>query len=270
MEPGDEKEAHEQLQIARSNLGPQAAAAWVHVGEFIADNDLDLWSGLTAKTCFRTALDLLPPGVHDPFRADALLGYGAALTEEGSGYRDPVLEEAITCLSEAILLFAAIPDREAELEARYFRAYANSELVGISRFAAGENAIVELEDLRGLVNPRANPVLFANIHSLLGNAYLDRAEGDPRENHTQAKTAFRAALKVHRRMGSKVGCAQGNLDLAVTFNRLRTLGDPKASRNAIYCARKATAFVDTDIHLELKTTILVTYAKALQNRGGRR
>ncbi len=269
MEPGEEREAVEQLQTARSNTGSRAAAAWVHIGEFIADNELDMWSGLTAKACFRTALDLLTPGVHDPFRADALLGYGAALTEEGSGYRDPVLEEAITCLSVAIPLFARIPDREAELEARYFRAYANTELVGTSRYAAGEVAIEELEDLRGLVDRRVNPVLFANIHSLLGNAYLDRAEGDRRENHTQAESAFRGALKVHQRMGSTSGCAQGNLDLAVTFNRLRTLGDLQASHNAIYYARKAAKFVDADIHLELKTTILVTYAKALQDRGGR-
>ena len=264
-----EENARKQLLIARTETGPKSAAAWIEVGEFIAESDFENWSGLTAETCFRAALDLLPAGAQDGFRADALLGYGSALTGEGSGYRDEVLEEASRYLTEAIALFEKIPDPEGVLEARYYRAYAWTELVGPTRFKFGQMAIEELEDIQEIVKNHESEILSANVFSLLGNAYLDRVEGDPRQNNLEAERAFRSALAVHQKMGSVIGRAQSNLDLAVTFNRRNVFGDNKANRKAVYYAKRAANFVGEEIHLELATTILSTYAKALQDRGGR-
>lgn len=264
-----EQAAREQLRIAKTGTGPQSAAAWIEVGEFINGLDQDLWSGLTAKECFGVALGLLPAGVQDEFRADALLGYGAALTEEGSGYRDEVLEEAIKLLSEAISLFAQIPDREGEREARYYRAYAWTELVGPRRYSSAERALNELQSIRSSLHAGDDPVWRANISFLIGNAFLDRVEGDPLNNYREALRAYRSGLRVFSRVQNSAGLAQGYLNLAVAHNMGQRLGVPDTTRKAIACARKAWQNCSDEVPVELRTSILSNLANSLAERGGR-
>lgn len=265
----EEQKARKQLLIGRTETGPKSAAAWIEVGEFIADSDSESWSGLTAKACFRAALDLLPVGAHNGFRADALLGYGAALTKEGSGYRDEVLEEAIGFLTEAIALFKEIPDPEGVLEARYYRAYAWTELVGPQRYSSAERALDELQSLRKALRMGDDPTWRANIDFLIGNAFLDRVDGDPRQNNQQAKRAFRSGLRFFSRTDNRAGLAQGYLNLAVAHNQSQRLGDLDATPRAIACARKAWQHCTDEVPVELRTSILSNLANALAERGGR-
>jgi tetratricopeptide (TPR) repeat protein len=264
-----EMEAREQLRVARKYSGVRAAEAWIHLGEFIADRDLGQWSGLTPKECFRAALQRLPKGVHDALRADALLGYGTAQTEEGSGYRDPVLEEAIAHLSEAILIYEKRADKGGTLEARYYRAYAWTELVGPNRYSSSERALQELKSIRSSVRSGGDAVWAANVEFLIGTALLDRVEGDPRKNNDEAERAFKSGLRVFSRAKNQSGLAQGYLNLAVTYNQLQRLGDSSAGAKAIAYARRAWRHCTDEVPVELRTSILSNLANALAERGGR-
>lgn len=264
-----EDEALDQLRIARRDSGGLSAAAWVHVGEFLVESDLERWFGVTPKACFSSALKLLPKGTHDPFRADALLGLGTLLTDEGHGYRDPVLEEAIAHLSEAIRIFERIQDDEGELEARYYRAYAWTELVGPQRRASAEQALQELNLIRNLVRADGDPIWVANIDFLIGNAFLERVEGDPRKNNDEAEKAFKSGLRVFSRAKNQNGLAQGYLNLAVTYNERQRMGDLGAGTKAIKFARSAWRNCTEDVPVELRTSILSNLANALAERGGR-
>lgn len=265
----EEKEAQAQLRAAFAENGLSSAAAWIEVGEFVAKNDLEEWSGLTAKICFCNALEKLPAGSHDGFRADALLGYGAVLTEEGSGYRDQILTEAIDCLSEATHLFEEICDRTGYLEARFYRAYAWTELVGPQRYAAAELALVELRLLRQELRPSDEPLWRANIDFLIGSVFLDRVEGDPWENNTAALKAFHSGIRFFRRAANDTGLAQGFLHLAVAYNHRKRLGDTNANQRAILYARRAWQHCTDVVPVELRTSILSNLASALAERGGR-
>ncbi|WP_306046598.1 CHAT domain-containing protein [Nioella sp. MMSF_3534] len=256
---------------ALSNADPdRAAGCWIILGNFLLEYDRAPWCEFGAKYCFERALHDLEEGKALPRQlADALLGFGAALTDEGSGYRDKVLFEAIRHLDRAIAIYQELEDNVAILNARFYRGYALSEIVGPERYSAAQSAVDELKEVRASFRAGDDRIIRANVDSILGSAYLDLVEGDPWENLSLAEQAFRSALHVFSRAQNDEGMAQGYLNLAVVYNMRQILGDAACTPKAIKYARRSLKHSTKTLPPEVLSSTLSNLARALADSGGR-
>lgn len=248
----------------------RGASDWITLGSYLSEFGGAPWCEFDAIYCFERALSALgdtPPSARQ--LADALFGYGASIADDGGGPRDPVLFEAIEKLEQAILIYQQLDDQVAVLNARFQLGYALSEIIGQERHSSAERAVRELKDVRAAFRHGDDRVFRANVDSVLGSAYLDLVDGDPRENLNQAEAAFRRSLHVFSRFKNDDGIAQGYLNLAVVYNERNNLGDEGATLKAIIYARKALRHTTGNFPIDTLSSVFSNLARALTDSGGR-
>ena len=257
-----ETEARSAFAKIDQGLSSEKAWAYVRLGGYLEEEEGAAWCPLTAIKCFEQALELAAD-VDDPILlANIHMGLGKALFSDGIGYQDPIRERAIDHLETAQGLLEQLDDPEGAWTARFYRACALAEFLGPRRYSANEGAICELEALRQELDIGSSLILRANLEHVLGNAYIDRAEGNPINNTKLAEICFRRCLRFFQRAKYPTGIAQANLNLAIAYNQFGNFGDNKHYKIATRFAKKAFAIDDAQLPSVGFTELIATLVDA--------
>jgi CHAT domain-containing protein/tetratricopeptide (TPR) repeat protein len=145
----------------------------------------------------RLAMTAFPPDSKPLERAQNLLAMGNAYSQRPGGSRSENLEQAISCYEGCVELFVRIKGI-APLETYISLADVYTGRIKGIRSENIEKSIEYLSLARNKLNRKKSPLDWADVNLNLGNALLQRIEGERADNIERAIVAFDHAYQVYK------------------------------------------------------------------------